>query len=116
MTRHGFISVVATGDQAGCDLQVRARDEQTLYEIRARFMPEGTASEIYALPNRDYQFRFYTTRDTFAIALAAMAAEITYPNFKDTLRGKLHDLASELWWVIYDHYHPATVRTAKGPR
>lgn len=98
MTRYGFISAVAHPDH---DLQVRARDRATLEQISARYLPDV---EIVALPGRDYQFRFYTTRDAFAEALAGMAREITYPNFKNTVAGRLHDLCSELWWVIYQHY------------
>ena len=100
MTRYGFISVVAH-DAPGYDLQVRARDRQTLEQIRDRYQPEA---QILALPGRDYQFRFYTSRDVFADVLAAMGREITYPNFKNTVRGGLHDLCNELWWVIFNHY------------
>lgn len=124
MTKYGFISAVALdqrnrpSDRPDDDLQVRARDAKTLRKIRDRWLPEGTASEILALPNRDYQFRIYTTRLAFSAALSKAALEITYPNFKDTVRGKLHDLCTEMWWVIYQHYRrlprDQRSRSAKG--
>lgn len=78
-TTCGFFSIVQkTGDDC---LTVRTRTNGDLDRLRRKYMP-GLSPTI-AHGGTDYPFRARISRDEFASALAVMASDITYPNFKD---------------------------------
>lgn len=72
------------------DLQVRARDETHLTNfIRDYLIPMGLEfSDIEATPQMDYNFRFYMTKQEFALAIAKATLDIDYLKFKPTAEAK----------------------------
>ena len=75
----GFFSVVQKpGDS---DLTVRARSAGDLDRLREKYLPD--LSPTSATPKADYAFRARVPHSSFGRALAVMAADIRYPNFKD---------------------------------
>ncbi len=104
LTRDGFVSVVqeTEGEHKG-DLVVRARERGALEALR-RHAP--TLSEIVIRPDRDYRYRAWLKRESLAAALAAMALEIDYPNFKaeaervNGRRSRYVDALHDLWWRL----------------
>lgn len=82
-------------------LQVRARRAKHLKELKRRYIPN--ASDIVRLAHRDYEFRIYCTHDEWALALARLAQEIDYGNFKNTVKDKdLHDAYIRVWSALYN--------------
>lgn len=86
----------------GWELQVRGRVVKHLEWFADNYMEPGTFSAIYESPDKDYNCRFYTTREDYGNALKQMALGIDYTKFKDTsLRypwGKVyHDLLLSIW-------------------
>ncbi len=79
----GFFSVVqkpvTPGAPAGL-LVVRARANGDLERLRAEYLPE--LGEIIATPHGDYKYRAACTHEALARAMAKIAQEIDYPNFK----------------------------------
>jgi hypothetical protein len=86
----------------GWELQVRGRVRKHLQYWCDTFMPEGTFSKVYASPGKDYNFRFYTTREAYGESLKQQALNIDYVKFKSTSLsfpwGKpYHDLLLRVW-------------------
>jgi len=82
-------------------LQIRARRAEHLRELKRRYMPD--AGEIVRLVHRDYEFRIYCTRDEWSLALARMAQDIDYGNFKNSVKDKdLHDAYMRVWSALYN--------------
>jgi hypothetical protein len=86
----------------GWELQVRGRVRQHLQHFADHYMPAGTYSRIYASPDKDYNVRFYTSREAFADGVAAAARDIDYTKFKNTANRfewgkKYHDLLLRIW-------------------
>jgi len=80
----GFFSVVQKpGDS---DLTVRARSAGDLDRLREKYLPD--LSPTSATPKADYAFRARVPHAAFATAIARMAADIHYPNFKDAVAKK----------------------------
>lgn len=85
----------------GWDLQIRGRDIQHLRWF-TRYMPDGGYSRLIRSPDKDYQCRFYTSRENFAEAMSKACLDMDYVKFKDTsLRyewgKKYHDLLLSVW-------------------
>jgi hypothetical protein len=100
------LSVLAAGKtkeirearERGWELQVRGRVRKHLTDWQALFMPEGTYSKVYASPGKDYNFRFYTTREAYGESLKQQSLAIDYTKFKDTAVSKpYHDLLMKVW-------------------
>jgi organic radical activating enzyme len=85
MHRRGFFSVVAHRDDASKVL-VRARCER---DIRALDDLLPGAVPAYT-PDADYEWRLECTKDQWSQAVAKMATEIDYPNFKASVNDKAH--------------------------
>lgn len=88
--------------ERGWELQVRGRVHQHLQQFITDYMEPDTHSKIYASPDKDYNVRFYTTREDYGNALKKMALAIDYTKFKDTARSypwgkKYHDLLIRIW-------------------
>jgi hypothetical protein len=82
-------------------LQVRARRAKHLRELKNRYMP--SAGEVVRLRHRDYEFRIYCTHDDWALAVARMAQDINYGNFKDSVEDHdLHRAYMRVWSALYD--------------
>ena len=88
MHRRGFFSVVAKyGDES--KVLVRARCER---DIRALddLLPEAKPVRT---PDADYEWRLECTIEQWSTAVAKMATEIDYPNFKAAINDKAHHRA-----------------------
>lgn len=95
------------------DIQVRARLVEHLEQFIADHMQGQDYSEIQLTPDRDYNARFYTTRDALKAALASTVDDLDYDKFKPsaerknedgTLRyrkaHKYHDALNSIWSVL----------------
>jgi hypothetical protein len=78
-TTFGYFSVVQKPGMR--DLTVRARVRADLVRLRRGYLPELGRTVTGA--GTDYPFRAVVSREAFARALAQVAREIRYANFKD---------------------------------
>jgi hypothetical protein len=78
LTTRGFYSIVERDGR----LCVRARDKGDLIRLRELIPALGPIIEG---AGTDYPFRAFISHDAFAASLPLLAAEITYPNFKDAV-------------------------------
>lgn len=85
--KQGFVSIVQHRHLPG-KLMVRARHRDDL-ESFARLLDElgGKKHSIQETPQADYRFRTVACKRTVARAMARIAAEIDYPNFKAAVHG-----------------------------
>ena len=94
-TQDGFISVVDNNQVPG-KLTVRARDRESL-----QLLADITEQKIVELPNRDYEYRVYVTREEFTSFMASHIDHLDYGNFKNRIwatRGDTyHDACSDVW-------------------
>jgi hypothetical protein len=86
----------------GWDLQVRGRVTEHLTWFAGEYMLEGDHSAIVESPDKDYNARFYTSREAYGMALYRMSLAIDYTKFKDTSLKfpwgkKYHDLLLSIW-------------------
>lgn len=97
-TQDGFISAVDNNQMPG-KLTVRARDRKSL-----ELLSDITGSPIVELPNRDYEYRVFVTRDDFASFLVSHVDHLDYGNFKNRIwdtRGEVyHDACSDVWGAM----------------
>ena len=99
ITTRGFYSAVEDHQQPGCVL-VRARERGDL-EALADLIPRLQGEET---PDRDYRFRASVEREAWAGAVAQLAREIDYPNFKNAVaerqgRERAH-VYGEVWAIL----------------
>jgi hypothetical protein len=99
MTPRGFYSVVAKPADQDEMLTIRARTELDIRNLD---------DLIDATPIRDagtdYRWRLRCTRDQWADAIAAMAREIDYRNFKSRIAAtdpRRAELLAEVWDTLY---------------
>tara|TARA_R100000808_G_C2116383_1_gene128871 strand:- start:243 stop:608 length:366 start_codon:yes stop_codon:yes gene_type:complete len=93
-TNHGFFSIVQH-DKRKDTLIVRARRKE---HLEAYF----TGYKISYKPERDYQYRIYTSRKNIAEFLFNFVEEIDYTNFKNSIKDeKLKSVASMVWHNIF---------------
>ena len=78
LTTRGFYSIVKRDGQ----LCVRARVEDDLARLRELMPALGPTIKNAGV---DYPFRAFIPHEAFAASLPLLAAEITYPNFKDAV-------------------------------
>lgn len=108
MTNYGILmpALRPEKDRAQFPLQIRARDKRALKEcIRQMDLLELPHTKIYATPELDYDFRFYTTHHAFANVMATEIEFIDYEKFKPTCRwDDLHNLYNHIWSVVFTHY------------
>ena len=82
ITTRGY-SAVEDHQQPGC-VRVRARAHEDLTAL-ADVIPSLVVEET---PDRDYRFRASVAREAWASAVAQLAREIDYPNFKNAVAGR----------------------------
>ena len=80
MTPQGFYSVVADRDDPEGVL-IRARTREDIEALREQ-IPD---LEPFEHRRADYRWRARASRAEWAIALALLAGDITYPNFKNAV-------------------------------
>ena len=83
LTPDGFYSIVQKHGES--DLCLRARVAADLDRLRERYLPSLTATT--ETPSGDYRFRAWASHEAVAEALATIARELDYDNFKTRLRG-----------------------------
>ena len=79
VTRMGFYSVVYKPED-GPRLTIRARVRADLVALKENYLPR--MSRIVERDESDYRFRAFATRQQVARAVAKIASEIDYQNFK----------------------------------
>jgi hypothetical protein len=79
MAKTGFYSIVQKPREKR--LTIRARVRNDLIALRQNYLP--TLSRILELNVSDYRFRAFASRKDFSHAVAKIAMDIDYPNFKE---------------------------------
>lgn len=88
------------------DLQVRGRLREHLQYFMDNYMEEGTFNpEIQATPDKDYNFRFYTTVEAYAEGIKQAALKMDYEKFKVTSERfswnkKYHTILNSIWATV----------------
>ena len=101
------------------DLQVRGRLSEHLQYFMDNFMEDGTYNPvIQATPDKDYNFRFYTTVEAYAEGLKQAALKIDYEKYKESSdrypwNKKFHSILTSIWAKLCDLNTPGGVW---GPR
>ena len=86
-----FLSIVQPDAADSNVLRVRARRKGDIQRVFSDAKVERT-------PGRDYLYRAHVSRALVAEALAAQVQNITYDNFKNSVRdNKLHQAYSDFW-------------------
>lgn len=109
-TKVGFFSVVESAEPQpelggpGDVLSIRARVEGDLDALRAAYAPK--LGPTIMIPNRDYPYRAYITKEALAEGMVRMTLDLDYGNFKSMV-GKVQGyerahLYSEVWGVMND--------------
>lgn len=93
MTTRGFFSAVQHRDHP-TRLLIRARSEGDIRNLKD-LLPD---SEPFALTHSDYEWRLDCTAAEWAAALAQMALEVDYPNFKNSIKDQAHKSAYMACW------------------
>ena len=99
----GFLSVVEKPwDRPNGTLTIRARVHDDLVRLKA-YLPE--ISDIIESADSDYRYRAVAGRQAVSDALASLAADIQYDNFKDEVSCRQGNaratLYGEVWHVLY---------------
>ncbi len=91
-----FLSVVADKDDPnGPRLLVRGRREGDI----ERVFPD---TEVATTPEADYRFRAWLPRERVAAVLTQQVENLTYANFKSSIRDHAyHDAAMGAWSVMH---------------
>jgi len=110
-TKIGFFSIVLRPEREGAQEQVfhiRARTGTDIDAMISLLEPVlKRPLQLFETPDVDYHWRIILKPEELAPALAALAATVDYPNFKneihasDTQADKL-DAYSDLWTALYD--------------
>jgi len=94
MLSSGFISVVANRDDKDT-LLVRARLEGHIESV----FPDA---KIFTNEGSDYLFRSYIDRKTVSQVIAKNIENISYDNFKNSVKSKpYHDTLMQVWHCMY---------------
>ena len=100
ITTRGFYSVVEHRSDPE-RLIVRARRREDL-EALAELIPD---LEIFSDRRADYRWRAVVSRSEWVVALALLAGEIDYPNFKNAVAKRQGEerarCYSEIWRILY---------------
>lgn len=101
ITPEGFFSAVEKpGDRADGMLTVRTRNRADIKALK-RYFPDA---KPYRVRYSDYEWRIRVPKDEWAQAVARMALEIDYSNFKNEVTRRQgrerHDIYSRVWSVL----------------
>jgi hypothetical protein len=110
-TKIGFYSIVLRPEKEGAKknvYHVRARTGADIDAVISLLEPVlKRPIRLFETPDVDYHWRIILKPEELAPALAALAATVDYPNFKDEIHAsnsqdaKL-DAYSDLWSALYD--------------
>lgn len=99
ITPRGFYSTVAKPADGTEYVTVRARSERDIRNLADLIDAEPVRSQ-----DTDYRWRIRCRKEEWAHAIAAMAQEIDYPNFKNRIASQDPErahLLSQVWDVLY---------------
>lgn len=99
LTPDGFYSIVQKRGET--DLCVRSRVGADLDRLRERYLPSLT--ETTETDGSDYRYRAWASHDAVADALAAIARELDYDNFKSEVARTGYERADtyhHVWKVL----------------
>lgn len=122
-TTTGFMSAtlrpakdIEPGDER--TIQVRARRAEHLEHLRQLMAAnEAALSETIRLDGRDYQYRAYCTQFDLGVGMAALAMEIDYTNFKNTVVDvKLHNAYMRIWNAMLAAFPEGSLYGLPWPR
>jgi 8-oxo-dGTP pyrophosphatase MutT (NUDIX family) len=118
ITPIGFFSVVQKAeDKQDGMLTVRARVGADLDRLRAEFLP--SLGPVKKNAGTDYRYRARAPRGDVAVALANLAMQIDYSNFKNEVakrQGKARAATyGKVWDVLFDLKEDASVKSAPAP-
>jgi hypothetical protein len=109
-TKTGYFSVVQDRDDASV-LHIRARFREDLERLKKDYAP-GLA--IHHTPRADYAYRGTLTRQQYVMVVAALAANVDYPNFKDKVTEEQgrerHNLYMDVWTTMSNAQRAAESR------
>jgi hypothetical protein len=115
-TKYGFFSAVCARKGSGTygqpvdpdRIMIRARLRSHLDALLTRFPDVLGGNEIQTFPGSDYAFRIFVAKSDWSIALAALAEETDYDNFKAEVAryrgngGKAYEKSlHDVWEVMY---------------
>ena len=114
-TRYGFFSAVCARQGSGGHGQpvdpgrvmVRARVRGHLDALKGRFPELLGGCEVREFAGTDYAFRLFVAKSTWARALAALAEELDYDNFKSEVArhggaGAAYERSLHKVWSVMD--------------
>lgn len=111
ITPVGFFSIVQkSSDLAGDTLTVRARVRSDLEALRTQFLPE--LGEIHESKTNDYRFRTVAPRAAVAAAMASLATQLQYSNFKNQVAKVQGPARAHLYHGVWDVLYQ--LQTAPG--
>lgn len=128
-TIHGLYAVVAGRFQSGpkvgqidaSTIMVRARSKEHLANLRKAHKDLLRAHSVKSTTDTDYPFRLILPRAVWLKLGARLAAEVSYPNFKQAVAERAanseHDYADllhEVWHAGYRFQTRATAKTGSG--
>jgi len=104
MTPKGFFSAVEKPeDRKGGTVTIRARNKRDIDALVKTYLPDA---KPWRLRRSDYEWRVRVSREDWAQAVARMAMEIDYSNFKDRVaqtQGKRRaNIYGRVWGVLLD--------------
>jgi hypothetical protein len=101
ITPIGFYSIVCKPDDADAEtLTIRARVKSDLEALRQEYLPGlETISED---AGTDYRFRAKANRDEVGKALAQMAQQLDYGNFKNEVANKQGRCRAQVYHKVWD--------------
>lgn len=101
LTTFGFFSTVRKpGDD---HLTVRARNAGDLDRLRDRYLP--ALGETIEGAGSDYRFRAAADAEEFAEAMAAVARDIDYANFKSEVNRRMGPRRSHVYGRVWSELH-----------
>ena len=95
---------------------VEDKNNPTMLKVRARCREhlEFLKLPVHESSNSDYRYRCFVDKNVFAEAVRLRVADISYPNFKDSVKDEgLHDLYADFWSLHYN-FQQRRLRTRNG--
>ena len=111
-TTQGFYSVVEDREDSNRVL-VRARAKEDLEALK-RQIPDLQIQETLG-PDHDYGWRAFVTRDQWCEAVAQLAGEIDYDNFKNAVADRQGHDRADLYMPVWNSRAGSRTRPGATP-
>jgi hypothetical protein len=110
-TTDGFYSAVEDRDDPSM-MVVRARVKQDAFTLQDRLQDQRCYVEVKHTPDRDYAYRLFVPRLSWATYLQNAVERIDYNNFKDAVhqqQDRDRDIAyGDVWATMWQFQHEQT--------